>query len=1302
MPFQPTYPKPYNVGVDVTNEEGISFECTIDDYDTINDAELHLRDINSGEELLIIKSNPNNSYKELEDFTISNLNGFEMKPNSTYYVEFELPNIPYIYYLTKAGDFVLARAGTPVYKYDFDKKEHKLYNGNGTNWAQIIIDHKTVYYLDVVFENGIPIPKFKDENSGSEIVSKINGGELVYTMSPYHLGGLQKQLTFSWRAYSSAYSYYYTKHYNRLEFFVTNPLINGPFPQDYFTEVLVGYRNVNSRNAIEYQRKRLSFSEDGGKLKGTNLFELEDGYGFCFDESQGGFNPLINPRTYTPLCIVWGNTSSSLDDYPLILNPGIGYTPNSDVYGSYVQTSFISGGGTSYNIVRYTGAVGHTDEKGRIVEIIRESGLPANTFFFDLPNAPLAKFTTDDSGSVENIEFLNNIKGYLFPPKVGKIYEEGNEDSAQNIEVKATLLSNDYLYSTDGGVSFLEGRGEIELPDFPLVGGRGDESRLLFALGQSFLSSELEGKKFFELLENKQISWYLRLYGTKEDVFVYAGENFQKKSVQGYGNLAILPNNSSISEGSTIFKNNKNLLNYSRLIQVENNFCGLNISSVSSIASTELSETTDVDTAVYKTYYTITLKEPISYPNTPYILSTEEGISVYSGMKCQINGINYEVSEDKTLYNKEEAITIHGFKFNDKGQITEITLAPFETNELGDATGVILENMRVEVFRDKCIAQLENADFELQSYDTYSIWSNSILTQQYYFETNNGQACSITSETPKTETEDKWTFNSCNVEFNGAYTGDLLWHKWELYKATDEINYELIKDTGEIYSTDLSVDYEGLDAGVEYKVKLIVSNNLSQVIEEEKRFKITAKAIVGKGEGNLFIAEFLEKILGDNVFLEGNSYLSDGQWEFTCGHYNNVFTKIVDDSDPTYDKFEQESQICCIYSSSEEILRYKVQSIEEKDSAKIITLCFANEVTIAAFGELMGPDKVWRIVFKYPDTVPNLGEVVSGVNYYLDTIEPIEDHSIIKTTFDNFSAKINCDSNSLQIDLSFNDFLFDGDRAFNLSKILLLKKNTITNEPIEEISISKECKVIYDYALANNNDYYYTLKRIYRVFDIKEGEDWQDNSNYIFNGQYAYYSSDYRIYVSSSGLSEQEVVGDYEGEYQFLKYHWNKIVILDTEKRLSEDIEDGLYYISKEPYSKWDFQLNLGDADVSINTDSGTFEGLYQFPRINETYRNYKTQSLSCGLGKIDNSTNWRYGRSSVNLANEWQKFCNNGHIKILRDQYGNLLPVKVTAKSYKCNNTKPMIMDISFDWTQVGPEENLIAIETSDEEVSN
>ena len=1760
--------------------------------------------------------------------------------------------------------------------------------------------------------------------------------------------------------------------------------VNGAFLEKYSTDI--SYRKFPAANTRAYYGEFeeivvskkptiidgsiVNIENNSGKIFkpiGLNMdFFCSQGFGYfpmnCYYYSYGidSYKYLIN------------NTGA-------IINSGFGYPkethPNAEVYNDFWNIEAADtnvGNDGSVSSLTFSDSI---SEKPRSeitpysyiqsgIEYTRNGARNAGTYpmvfvLVEPPSPPTAQISTDQNGNIIQTENITGFAGYLIPPR----YVTYN---GTNYNITAELTYDSYQYSVDGGQNFttvhtIDNSAPFDFTDFPIVGGRGEESRLVITMNPSFFETE-DYNTIKEKMENAQLSWYLKLYGDKADVFIYSGDTFQKTAFPGSPTdnfYAVLPNNSNISEGSTICKNYKDNYVNSKLVGVENQFAGLNISAIlnnpnSGTAYLQM-EVFNTETQQTETFFIILLREPIFIPKSPYIskkpwdwtgeqTSAAAGNSIYTGMKCLINGLEYELVEDKITYatstdhdvqqvckgfefaadyeaslsitqalssgkrvfnwdhlsttmnrgyyeftlgsgvpangkivmrldTKNGLITHKITTYDDSGEIIEenipITTSASTTPTIGTflpaeevpvtalylksisnsgqaiSPDVFYENMRVEVYRDKCIGKLVNEEFSLQDYDTYTIWSNTILTQQYFFETNNGQEINILtgentafiSETTDANNNTVWEFDSCNLNFEGWYNGEILHHKWELFKndnflETGEEGFKLVEDTGEIYSTDLQKSYIGLDISpssdnkIMYKLTLTISNSLSQTVEktvyfyiladvpnpieisanidcDEQDFKIDtskfSKKLIIDQNGDVVEAVYIDEILStDNGVLNIPSYyyyggkryvikaIENGAWdnvknqietlafpgdiplpasasyytpnlkicvlkegrrdldseEFFQGSTSleevivpntittigtetfrgciNLVTALIPTSviniksgafygctslpnaiipDSVVSIGDNAFRDCSSLQSAvigrgvttfgnnifngctslENVIIPKnithigtgtfknctaLTSITIPDSVTSIgtsafegctnlkTVVIPNSVTTiessafkncTALTSITIPDSVtsigknvfegcsdlksitipnsvtsigynaflntsWynsqqdgvvyagKVAYQYKGTMPENTEIVlkddtkgiaDRVFYNRDnlisltfpsSVENIGDYAfyscngltsitipdsvtsigknvfegctnlktvvipnsvttIESSTFKNCTALTSitipdsvtsigasafngcsnltsitipdgvtsignfafCDCSSLETiiipdsvtSIGWNAFyntswyngqqeglvyagrvayrykgtmpenteieLIEGTRGIaddaftgctnlisigipngvvnigigafyncsnlvavvipdgvltirtntfygcaslerleiplsvtkidsgafnrtNTSKLIIYyqgtqtqwkniegvklnvpstitivygeedigteeiignntnlvvptvsvpptvsvssstiplpfpnqdlfefrfgadpevyitttemvfeglkiyKTNTTTEDLTKEILISDNIASFTDYALSNYNNYIYNIRGIYRFVDSNkftyiEGKERIPNQD-IF--------AEKGIYVYSGNL-------DKTSDYTYHKFYWSKLLLLNTEKRLSDDLEEGVYYISSSKYSKWDFHLDLEEAEITIGTDSGQFEGISKYPRVNETYRNFKSQSLNCDLGKIDNSTDWRYGRSSVMLATAWQDFCNNGCVKIIRDYYGNLLPVKVTAKSYKSTNTQPTLMKIAFEWVQVAKGDEIFAIET-------
>ena len=70
--------------------------------------------------------------------------------------------------------------------------------------------------------------------------------------------------------------------------------------------------------------------------------------------------------------------------------------------------------------------------------------------------------------------------------------------------------------------------------------------------------------------------------------------------------------------------------------------------------------------------------------------------------------------------------------------------------------------------------------------------------------------------------------------------------------------------------------------------------------------------------------------------------------------------------------------------------------------------------------------------------------------------------------------------------------------------------------------------------------------------------------------------------------------------------------------------------------------------------------------------------------------------KDSILLQNKLQAFANNGKIKMLRDEIGNVMPVDITLKSFEYNpKAIPSTIAVSFEWTQLADEKTFSVYKT-------
>ena len=1409
MPFQPTYPTPYNVGENINSDEGISFECTIDEYDTIYNAEFFLKDVSTNKEILKIVRNSGEDYKRIVGVSGNSIAGLS---DGTYDIQFPQANLPYIYELsydsskTDEERVVIKnneplQSGTQYYDYSSTGGVETFtpFSGTYTGIGYIVwgpinsfkseYDYQTLStegtydYLskkiDIDFNNGVPVLSgasgikkriydYLTENTHPDFTSVLINSGYLYILPPYTAMGYQS-------GKASLYNSVFNVEFNEQGKY--KPYTNSGFPPSFYREVnfdkvidttggaKAPIFNVNYFTDVAYRRyenytspetKRTNFGSDFTEIRRREYFLIGDNQvlGISSIKNKTLSKPLSLPSVFLcPQTIGFGlvkksavnsNDAFSYAGTIALVNPGFGYSTNKTYTGKMKNFQSSEINVTITNMNANSGIIENLSATNNsTLNRVNFYSDQANTWgpypslpvYFPPPDKPQGTMTIE-GGEVTNFS-LTGVEntGYLIPPNSMQYRVSGGGGwhpiSSPNIKIE--LGNVDYYYSADGGKTYnplTPGEDSLfETSDFPITGGRGEESRLFIKL--DFYKMDLP-EAVLDNLKTARLAWYLRLIGDKNDVYIYSGQGFKTTSPsESTIKYAVLPNNSNIAEGAVIYRNYKDTTFYSQLTNIENQFAGLNISAVESVDSSA------------STYFTVTLRsnEYIEIPETPYISAS---VSIMDGMKCLLNGLEYEVASLGLDNGKVKTIRIN--KTSSAGE----TINP-------DA---ILENMRVELYRDKCIAYLQNQAFTLQEYETYTIWSNSILTQQYYFETNEGQnvtfecttnPIAVSLENNLTiDSQTVYSYDSCNLTFIGGYSGEVLYHKWELYESMDGgTTFNLIKDTGEVYSTDLSIEYKGLsdriyNGGINriYKLKLIVSNNLSQTVEAEQYFYIEAvmdapvfvdattdcnkmaaaidlttfeKEIVFE-DVSLFLSEFiiyknntLTSTDKQEIFVSGDTEIF---YDYALANYNDYVYEIraiyeIWEDDVSLGKYGYIDGLhTLVFSSSEDM---DEDSAFEGEYTIIGLKSAATELTkliIPKKYQLLNITSIGEGAFK--DNT-NLQEIrISDNIVYIDeeAFYNCENLSklIIPSSIKNIPVRCFAHSGSGINTTQFQCYISEGVEEIGNTAFLQCTKLTQIYLPHSLKKIGNRCFASGTSPITTELEVYYGGTE----------EEW----NYLLSvsGSTPFYGRSNVVYHFEATLTPPIITGEetnpsnfimeyhsdlFDKPISLLKYFWSKLLIIDTQKRLSESTEEGQYFISTDPNSKWDFQLGIEDSDISITTDSGVYDGLYEFPIVNETYRNYKTQSLSCKLGKIDDSTEWRYGRSSVDIVNKWKKFCNNGHVKILRDRFGNLVPVKVTAKSYKCNNTKPMIIDLAFDWTQLASEEGLFAVELSQGEVN-
>nr|DAG31349.1 MAG TPA: hypothetical protein [Caudoviricetes sp.] len=129
--------------------------------------------------------------------------------------------------------------------------------------------------------------------------------------------------------------------------------------------------------------------------------------------------------------------------------------------------------------------------------------------------------------------------------------------------------------------------------------------------------------------------------------------------------------------------------------------------------------------------------------------------------------------------------------------------------------------------------------------------------------------------------------------------------------------------------------------------------------------------------------------------------------------------------------------------------------------------------------------------------------------------------------------------------------------------------------------------------------------------------------------------------------------------------------------------------------SIWKFNLNISSGGITQNMNNTIYQNLTRFPKVSSGKSNYSSGSLTCLLGNIQKSNNGYVEYvEGASLLDEWNKFCANGNIKLMKDRKGNIMLVTITETSSQLDDVlREQVNTITFSWVQVGDASNVTII---------
>lgn len=521
----------------------------------------------------------------------------------------------------------------------------------------------------------------------------------------------------------------------------------------------------------------------------------------------------------------------------------------------------------------------------------------------------------------------------------------------------------------------------------------------------------------------------------------------------------------------------------------------------------------------------------------------------------------------------------------------------------------------------------------------YSIYSNCIKSPAYYFRTLNKEPISIKCNN-KNVAEDIVNLNGGSATFVAETNNNISYYVWELYEYYID-DYILIDKKTDKYSSTIFYDYHMFKDNIKYKLKLTVVTKEGLHVSKEIVINVA----------------FSEDLILQGAFVERDCLRQAIAIDLREARFRYKIPKNQLSGTLSYNKTDKEfiieDGLKRLLSSSP--LKFSIgDSFDINNYRGIISL---------QGGQI-------QVVLK--EDIEGMSQESSK-----DTEQDTEQEQEQEQEQNNKYAEF---ENGVTITLQ---------ECYSICYICPFSK--------------EESTTILDI--------YGTVKGFYVIRTIKDEPDTSVIVGYVngFTSRFYDYSFqreetyEYSIVpifnpAGTNTDNEEELVRGIAYKIKpYIRFNTQVISVIGTKTNFNaEDIElselENCYKIDDSEFGRWYFKLNAEDKNVNVVTDKAVYENGYQFPSVNQTDRNYKTGNVTVMLGNYyqNEDKQWSY-KDSIRLQNKFQEFANNGKIKMLRDEIGNVLPVDITLTSFDyLPQAVPTSISVTFEWTQVNSEDKL------------
>jgi hypothetical protein len=537
----------------------------------------------------------------------------------------------------------------------------------------------------------------------------------------------------------------------------------------------------------------------------------------------------------------------------------------------------------------------------------------------------------------------------------------------------------------------------------------------------------------------------------------------------------------------------------------------------------------------------------------------------------------------------------------------------------------------------------------------YQINSNYIETPQYYFQTTEEQDISFYVNNDKVvadivgNLETNIYSSSANIKAN--YNGNLIWYKWNIQEEI-EGQYYTIKELTEYYNPNIDLTYDLFRDGRTYRLMLTI--NTKENLQVVKYLYLNVQYEIDFLNNIIVDKDCKKKAIKISFLKNKNLFLFDNFEE--KGNYSGIEHIYI----------ENENKKLYKYIGEDEYLFYKENIDYIKDYAFSYELAQVANVAIRFYNsddENVSAQNTNVIVNGvYDETLEAV--ILQGTN---EMIIPYQENTSISYFHIGFYAPQSAYFSSLQLEEGNKVTSYEEPipSLVNLTSNRIMGYIILREEMGDEDTLCKlaeinnEATVFYDYSFNREVTYEYYVVPIY--FDLSVNK---------------------QVYGAPHKINNP------------INYNLKEVTLIDTIVDISPtetNTNFNIFLANTEEFAIWHLKYNTEAKNINIVTDKTVYETPMKIPTVNKTNRNYKTGTIKAFLGGFVRENNKLTYRDSIKLQNKFQDFCDNGRVKMLRDEIGNVIPVDVTLKSFDYNpHTVPTNITITFDWTQVGEEKDL------------